>query len=158
MCCQKLCLFHQCICPVCEDALVFNKKSLLHFLRAGKYEKEVHILRKYIGDILIGTYEEKLQLSQLSHNRIELVEVLNFSTCQQCKCFSKLLVFASWTDQSFPKLGEGMWQRALALNALDWYWRDHLVNMNRLRSAVSSSVYFQTTWSSCSIQKSSPKC
>jgi len=53
-----------------------TKKSLLHFLRAGKYEKEVHILRKYIGDILIGTYEEKLQLSQLSHNRIELVEVL----------------------------------------------------------------------------------
>ncbi|CAM6008715.1 unnamed protein product, partial [Sphagnum balticum] len=68
---------------------------------AGKYEKEVHILRKYIGDILIGTYEEKLQLSQLSLNRIELVE------------------------------------RALALNALDWYWRDHLVNMNRLRSAVN---------------------
>jgi hypothetical protein len=53
-----------------------TKKSLLHFFRAGKYEKEVHILRKYIGDILIGTYEEKLQLSQLSHNRIELVEVL----------------------------------------------------------------------------------
>jgi preprotein translocase subunit SecA len=78
-----------------------TRKSLLHFLRAGKYEKEVHILRKYIGDILIGTYEEKLQLSQLSHNRIELVE------------------------------------RALALNALDWYWRDHLVNMNRLRSAVN---------------------
>lgn len=81
-----------------------TKKSLLHFLRAGKYEKEVHILRKYIGDILIGTYEEKLQLSQLSHNRIELVEVLksqptnNASASANCWFWTHGLIslFQNW--------------------------------------------------------------
>ncbi|CAM6094872.1 unnamed protein product [Calypogeia fissa] len=68
---------------------------------AGKYQRDVHLLRKYLGDTLIATYQEKLQMSGLSGQKIEQIE------------------------------------RVLALKALDGYWRDHLINMNRLRAAVN---------------------
>lgn len=67
----------------------------------GKYDREVHLLRKYVGDLIIGMFEEKLKGTLVPHYQIEQVE------------------------------------RAVALNALDRYWRDHLVNMNRLRAAVN---------------------
>lgn len=67
----------------------------------GKYDREAHLLRKYIGDIIIGMFEEKLRSTLVPNYQIEQVE------------------------------------RALALNALDRFWRDHLVNMNRLRAAVN---------------------
>lgn len=42
-CCQKLCLFHQCICPVCEDALVFNKKEFAALSQGRKvWEGSAH--------------------------------------------------------------------------------------------------------------------
>lgn len=67
----------------------------------GKYEREVQLLRKYIGDVLIGMYENKLQVTLVPDFQVEQVE------------------------------------RIMAVNALDRYWRDHLVNMNRLRAAVN---------------------
>ncbi|KAG0576049.1 hypothetical protein KC19_5G051100 [Ceratodon purpureus] len=68
---------------------------------SGKYDREAHLLRKYLGDLIIGMFEEKLKDTLIPHYQIEQVE------------------------------------RAMALNALDRYWRDHLVNMNRLRAAVN---------------------
>ncbi|KAL2611692.1 hypothetical protein R1flu_023384 [Riccia fluitans] len=67
----------------------------------GEHQREVHLLRKYLGDVLIATYQEKLKKSSLSNSKIELLE------------------------------------RVLAVKALDQYWRDHLINMNRLRAAVN---------------------
>ncbi|BBN12286.1 preprotein translocase subunit SecA [Marchantia polymorpha subsp. ruderalis] len=67
----------------------------------GEYQREVHLLRKYLGDILVTTYQEKLRRSSLSATKVEQLE------------------------------------RVLAVKALDQYWRDHLINMNRLRAAVN---------------------
>jgi preprotein translocase subunit SecA len=67
----------------------------------GRYKLEVSLLRKYIGDIIIGMYEEKLKGTLVPHYQIEQVE------------------------------------RIMAITAVDRYWRDHLVNMNRLRAAVN---------------------
>ena len=67
----------------------------------GRYDREAQLLRKYLGDLIIGMFEEKLKGSLVPHYQIEQVE------------------------------------RAVALSALDRYWRDHLVNMNRLRAAVN---------------------
>lgn len=67
----------------------------------GRYDREAHLLRKYLGDVIIGMFEEKLKGTLVPQYQIAQVE------------------------------------RAVALNALDRYWRDHLVNMNRLRAAVN---------------------
>lgn len=45
---------------------------------AGEYRRDVHLLRKYLGDTLIATYQEKLQMSGLSGKKIEQIEVNRF--------------------------------------------------------------------------------
>ncbi|KAH7421180.1 hypothetical protein KP509_13G044200 [Ceratopteris richardii] len=66
-----------------------------------RYEKEAILLRRYVGELLIGVYREKIFISDLSPMDVEETE------------------------------------RHLAISALDIFWREHLINMGRLRSAVN---------------------
>ncbi|KAI5070358.1 hypothetical protein GOP47_0014701 [Adiantum capillus-veneris] len=66
-----------------------------------RYEKESLLLRRYFGELLIGVYQEKIFISDVSPKDVEQTE------------------------------------RMLAISALDVFWREHLINMSRLRSAVN---------------------
>lgn len=68
---------------------------------SGKYQDNVNLLRKYLGDFLIASYVQVVRDSCYDHTYIQEVE------------------------------------RAIAVKALDSFWRDHLVNMSRLSSAVN---------------------
>lgn len=76
---------------VCSDDLTKN----------GRYRATTNLLRKYLGDILIGSYLSVVQESRYDDVYIKEVE------------------------------------RAVLVKTLDCFWRDHLINMNRLSSAVN---------------------
>ncbi|KAF5725305.1 protein translocase subunit SECA2 chloroplastic [Tripterygium wilfordii] len=76
---------------ICSDDLTRN----------GRYRASTNILRKYLGDVLIGSYLDVVQESSYDDAYVKEIE------------------------------------RAVLVKTLDCFWRDHLVNMNRLSSAVN---------------------
>ncbi|OVA05612.1 Protein translocase subunit SecA [Macleaya cordata] len=69
--------------------------------RNGRYQGTANLLRKYLGDFLIGSYLDVIQESGYDDAYIKEIE------------------------------------RAVLVKTLDCFWRDHLINMNRLSSAVN---------------------
>jgi hypothetical protein len=96
--------------------------------RNQKYEREVVLLRRYFGELLIGIYKEKLFISDLPPGDIEQTEVMETKRILLLNA-TKGLKYALFL------------QRLLAVSALDLFWREHLINMNRLRSSVSSAFF-----------------
>ncbi|KAI3873057.1 hypothetical protein MKW92_026432, partial [Papaver armeniacum] len=69
--------------------------------KSGPYQVTCNLLRKYLGDVLIGSYLDAIQESGYDDVYIKEIE------------------------------------KAVLVKALDCFWRDHLINMNRLSSAVN---------------------
>ena len=97
--------------------------------RKGSYGGSLNLFRKYLGDYLVATYLNDVQNSGYDDAYVREIEVCVLLSFQ----FFKNLGFGSVTCVKF-------WvQRTVILKALDSFWRDHLVNMNRLSSAVPCS-------------------
>lgn len=69
--------------------------------KSGPYQVTCNLVRKYLGDVLIGSYLDAVQES--GYNDVYIKEI----------------------------------EKAVLVKTLDCFWRDHLINMNRLSSAVN---------------------
>ncbi|KAA3457166.1 protein translocase subunit SECA2, chloroplastic isoform X1 [Gossypium australe] len=105
----------------------------------GRYRPTTNLLRKYLGDILIASYLNIVQESGYDDAYIKEIEniLLLPRTCHPRSCLFPPLFAAN-----FLLIGI---QRAVLVKTLDCFWRDHLVNMNRLSSACNTKVNCRIT-------------
>lgn len=99
--------------------------------RSGRYRTSINLLRKFLGDYLIASYLNVVQESGFDDGYIKEIEV------QVCLC---LCVYTHDRHHNVWSIWLSWKQRAVLLKTLDCYWRDHLVNMNKLSSAVSTVI------------------
>lgn len=96
--------------------------------RDGRYRVTANILRKYLGDLLITSYMNIIQESGYAEEYVKEIEVTIINaiiiSCTVISFYYFHYIIHSWI------------QRAVLVKSLDCFWRDHLVNMNRLNSAV----------------------
>lgn len=102
---------------------------LIYLCRSGRYRTSINLLRKFLGDYLIASYLSAVQESGFDDGYVKEIEV------HVCSCISKCKFHCNaWSILLCWK------QRAVLLKTLDCFWRDHLVNMNKLSSAVSTVI------------------
>ncbi|KAB2037408.1 hypothetical protein ES319_D03G073000v1 [Gossypium barbadense] len=97
----------------------------------GRYRPTTNLLRKYLGDFLIASYLNIVQESGYDDAYIKEIETILLlpHTCHPRSCLFPPLFAANFLLIRI--------QRAVLVKTLDCFWRDHLVNMNRLSSAVN---------------------
>lgn len=105
----------------------------LPICRSGRYRTSINLLRKFLGDYLIASYLNAVQESGFDDGYIKEIEVCLLLFLRRYIHIWLILqrlwsILLSWK------------QRAVLLKTLDCFWRDHLVNMNKLSSAVTTEI------------------
>ncbi|KAB5568555.1 hypothetical protein DKX38_002348 [Salix brachista] len=132
---------------ICSDDLTMN----------GRYRTTTNLLRKYLGDFLIASYLDVTLESGYDDEYIKEIEVRSSFKCSShvdekpLSCLIAVLksrkLVSGFENMLCSLYSIGFLEiisfkepcllryRTVLLKTLDYFWRDHLVNMNRLSSA-----------------------